>query len=100
MSMAARAMSSRAVSSMSFARMRWATAVSGPSLLHRGRLGAERLPAVGDEPPGAVRGGEAAQAEGHERPAPRRGGRAGRVRQVEDPAEHDRRDRARAEAEE
>src|SRR2546422_5657147 len=63
-------------------------------------VSARRLPAVGNEPPGAVRGGEAAQAEDHERPAPGCGERAGRVRQVEDPAEHDRRHRAGAEAEE
>src|SRR5437773_8196552 len=63
-----------------------------PSLLHRGHLGAERIPAVGDEPPRAARGDEAAQAEGHERPAPRRGGRAGCVRQVEDLSENDRRE--------
>src|SRR5207249_5038510 len=60
-------------------------------------VSARRLTAVGNEPPGAVRGGEAAQAEDHERPAPGCGERAGRVRQVEDPAEHDRRDRAGAE---
>src|SRR3989454_375669 len=33
-------------------------------------VSARRRPAVGNEPPGAVRGGEAAQAEDHERPAP------------------------------
>src|SRR5437016_10304830 len=100
MSIAARAMSSRAVSSMSFAGMGRDTRYLQALAYYIAVVLARSLPAVGDEPPGAVRGGEAAQAEGHECPAPVRGEPTGGVRQVEDPAEHDRRDLAGAEAEE